>query len=74
MSITDCDGAPLAEGAHVRAWWDGVEYTATVVTIRSHIPGCGGHRHVVLIRDDDGTVAYSTSDAVKVISDKEGAR
>ena len=68
MTITDYHGAPLREGDHVEAYLDGTRYTATVKMIMPHHPGCGGHRHVVLIRDDDGTAAYSTSDAVQVLS------
>lgn len=70
MSIIDYSGAPLREGDHVEGWLDGIRYTATVMTIRAHVPGDGDFRRIVLIRDDDGTAADSFSDSVRVLSEK----
>lgn len=63
----DGKGSPLADGDHVEAWHEGERYTATVKAVRPQHPGCGGHRHIVLIRDGDRAEVESFSDAVAVI-------
>jgi hypothetical protein len=64
--VRDYNGKPLAEGDLVTAWLDGARYTARVEEIGPHHPGCGDHRHIVLVREDDHAVVESYSDAVVV--------
>ena len=71
-TVRDYTGKPLAKGARVTAWLDGVRYDAKVKEIKPHHPGCGDHRHIILIRDDDHTEVASTSDAVTVIGCGDG--
>ena len=70
--VRDCAGTPLAEGAHVEAWFFGVRYTATVKAIKPHHPDCEDHHHIILIRDGDHAEVPNTSNAVTVIGDDGG--
>lgn len=67
-AVRDYNGNPLSEGARVKAWHDGQRYTAEVTEIKPHHPGCGNHRHIVLVRDDDHAEVQSYSDAVVVLA------
>lgn len=62
----DYHGNSLAAGDRVEGWLERVRYTATVKEVKPHHPGCGDHRHVVVIRDDDHTEVRTFSDAVVV--------
>ena len=63
-SVPDYQGRPLAEGARVIGWLDGIRYTGTLRQIDPPHAGCGGHRHVTVIRDDDLTAHRTFSDAL----------
>jgi hypothetical protein len=62
--ITDSNRRPLAVGARVAGWWDGVQYTRTLQHIDPPDPGCEGHRHVIVLRDDTREAHRTTSDAL----------
>lgn len=66
-AITDYRGSTLAEGYRVTGWRDGIPYTGTVGRILAQHPGCGGHRHIIVTRDD-GSEIETFSDAVVVTS------
>jgi hypothetical protein len=71
-TVSDYNGNPLAEGAHVEAWRDGVRYLATVKEIRRRLASDGDIRRITLVRDDDCREVQSFSDAVSVITSEEG--
>jgi hypothetical protein len=60
LMITDFEGRPLAVGARVIAWWDGVRYSGTLQQIDPPDPGCVNHRHATVL-SDDGTVRTTTT-------------
>ena len=66
LEASDYNGNPLSAGCRVRGWLGTIQYTATVKEIKPYHPGCGPHRHIVLIRDGDQAEIKSSSDAVQV--------
>lgn len=71
-TVSDYNGNPLAEGARVEAWRDGVRYLAKVKEIRRRFASDGSIRRITLIRDDDRREVQSYSDAVVVIGEEGG--
>jgi len=62
--VLDYDRRPLTEGAPVIGYRGGVQYTGTLSSIDPPDPGCEGHRHVTVIRDDNHRAQRTTSDAL----------
>ena len=62
-TTTDYKGRTLAIGDQVEAYLDDAAITARITDI-AETPGCVGHTHLTLTREDDGTTINRASDSV----------
>ena len=64
--VWDYYGQTLREGDRVKAWRNGVDYTATVKQIKPYDPG-DPRTGIVIVREDNQAEVDAYADAVAVL-------